>query len=87
MEVISLQLGTTVKCGTLHVSLLKGVVHLRCLCLKAKERGEMLHWAERYIWAEELQALTLESVPMFAESSRELPAGFAGLVFKVLTMH
>lgn len=87
MEVISLQLGTTVKCCTLHVSLLKGEVHLRCLCLKAKGRGGMLHRAEMCIWAEELQAFTLESVPTFAESSGGLPAGFAGLVFKALAMH
>lgn len=87
MKVIGLQLGTTVKYSTLHVSLPKGEMRLCYLCLKAKERGEMLHWVAMCIWAEELQALTLESVPLFVESNGELPAGFAGLVFKVLAMH
>ena len=66
-----MQLGTTVKCNALPVSLAKGEVHLHCLCLEAKEREEMLHLAEICFRAEDLQvlALTLESVLMLVESN------------------
>lgn len=64
-----MQLGTSVKCNTLLVSLAKGEVHLHCLCLEAKDREEISHLA--CFWAEDLQvlALTLELVLMLVESN------------------